>query len=131
LKYGDRVESSVLGSGALALTQIGMPELGVLVILTSIVFPLLTIGGMVYLLLPLRLGFQPPGKTAVWRMVRALNPWSLIGVFMLGLLVMSSAAIASFDPAVLWPLCGPHSAAAARGASAAEIGYAVCHTCDL
>ena len=156
LKYGDRVESSVLASGALALTKMGMPELGVLVILTSIVFPLLTIGGMVYLLLPMRLGFEPPAKTAVWRMVRALNPWSLIGVFMLGLLVsvvklqdlativpgaafyafvallvVSSAAMASFDPAVLWPLCGPHAAATARSTSAADIGYAVCHTCDL
>jgi paraquat-inducible protein A len=156
LKYGDRFEQSVLASGALVLTQMGMPELGVLVLLTSIVFPLITIGGMVYLLLPLRVGIQPPAMALVWRVVRTLNPWSLIGVFMLGLLVsvvklqdlativpgvafyafvallvVSAAATASFDPAVLWPRAGPPPDPAARGASAASLGYAVCHTCDV
>src|SRR5687768_13322375 len=61
LKYGDRVEQNVLASGAVALARAGMPELGVLVLLTSILFPLITIGGMVYLLLPLRVGLRPPG----------------------------------------------------------------------
>ncbi|MGQ0652258.1 MAG: paraquat-inducible protein A [Betaproteobacteria bacterium] len=156
LKYGDRFEEMVLGSGALVLMRVGMPELGVLVLLTSILFPLITIGGMVYLLLALRIGMRPPAMTLVWRVVRTLNPWSLIGVFMLGLLVsvvklqdlativpgmalyafvallvVAAAATASFDPAVLWPLAGPRPGRAARGASAASLGYAVCHTCDV
>ena len=155
LKYGDRVEQSLLVSGAFALQKAGMGELGVLILLTSVVFPLLTIGGMLYLLLPLRLGLRPRWMTQVWRMVRALNPWSLIGVFMLGLLVsvvklqdlatiipgvaffafvgllvISTAATASFDPAALWPRQGPVPPAAAKG-SAASLGYATCHTCDL
>jgi paraquat-inducible protein A len=156
LKYGDRVEQSVLASGALVLAQVGMPELGILVILTSVVFPLITLGGMVYLLMPLRVGIRPPGMAMVWRVVRTLTPWSLIGVFMLGLLVsvvklqdlativpgaafyafvgllvVSAAAAASFEPSVLWPRAGPPADAAARGRSAASLGYAVCHTCDV
>lgn len=162
LQFGDRSEQSLLVSGGLALQQAGMSGIGLLVVLTSVVFPFLTIGGMLYLLLPLRFNRRPPGMTVVWRVVRALSPWSLIGVFMLGLLVsvvklqdlavivpgvafyafigllvVSAAAAASFDPAVLWPRYGPtpdrgsatNSADAA--ASAAEMGYATCHTCDL
>ena len=153
LRYGDRVEQSRLASGALALQQAGMGELGLLVLLTSVVFPLLTICGMLYLLLPLRFGIRPAGMARVWRMVRSLAPWSLIGVFMLGLLVsvvklqdlativpgialyalvgllvVSAAAVASFDPGTLWPRVGP----VAQGeGSAAALGYASCHTCDV
>lgn len=159
LQYGDRVEQSLLISGGFALQQAGMGEIGLLVILTSVVFPFLTISAMLYLLLPLRLGWRPPRMTLVWRLVRVLNPWSLIGVFMLGLLVsvvklqdlamiipgvafyafigllvVSSAATASFDPAVLWPRLGPvpdQALAASADQSAAALGYAACPTCDL
>lgn len=154
LKVGDRIEQMLIVSGAVALQRAGMGELGLLVLLTSVLFPLLTFGGMLYLLLPLRLGRRPAGMVPVWRMVRALNPWSLIGVFMLALLVsvvklqdlatlvpgvglyafiallvVSAAAAASFDPAVIWPRLGPPAGAAAGGTAAAR-GYAVCHTCE-
>lgn len=159
LQYGDRFEQSLLLSGGIALQRAGMGELGLLVLLTSVVFPFLTMSGMLYLLLPLRFGVRPPWMTPVWKLVRALTPWSLIGVFMLGLLVsvvklqdlaaiipgiafyafigllvVSAAAVASFDPAVLWPRMGPVADAGAPGVaadSAAAIGYAACHTCDL
>lgn len=155
LRFGDRVEQTILISGAFALQKAGMPELGLLVVLTSVVFPFLTICGMLYLLLPLRLGIRPKWMTPVWRMVRAITPWSLIGVFMLGLLVsivklqdlatvvpgiaffafigllvISAAAVASFDPAVLWSRLGPATDGVPEG-SAASMGYATCHTCDL
>ncbi|MBI3370570.1 MAG: PqiA/YebS family transporter subunit [Betaproteobacteria bacterium] len=159
LQYGDRVEQSLLISGGWALQRAGMEELGLLVLLTSVVFPFLTMCGMLYLLLPLRFGVRPPWMTPVWKMVRALTPWSLIGVFMLGLLVsvvklqdlaaiipgvafyafigllvVSAAAVASFDPAVLWPRMGPvveSDALSASADSAAAMGYAACHACDL
>lgn len=161
LKYGDRVEQSLLISGGFALERAGMGEIGLLVVLTSVVFPFLTIGGMLYLLLSVRLGVRPPRMTEVWNLVRVLNPWSLIGVFMLGLLVsivklqdlativpgiafyafigllvVSAAAAASFDPAVLWPRIGPVPPPAAPDreavdTSAAALGYASCHSCGL
>ena len=159
LQYGDRIEQSLLISGGFALQQAGMGEIGLLVLLTSVIFPFLSISAMLYLLLPLRLGIRPPYMTPVWRLVRALGPWSLIGVFMLGLLVsvvklqdlamiipgvafyafigllvVSSAAAASFDPAALWPRLGPvadDGIGAARTGSAADCGYAACPSCDL
>ena len=159
LKFGDRVEQSLLISGGLALQRAGMPEIGLLVLLTSVIFPLLTICGMLYLLLPLRFGFTPQWKTPVWRFVRAISPWSLMGVFMLGLLVsvlklqdlaaivpgvafysfiglliVASAAAASFDPAVIWPRIGPtmvNEPTDDTVHNAAELNFLTCHTCDL
>lgn len=154
LQFGDRIEQSLLVSGGFALHSAGLGEIGLLVFLTSVLFPLLTIGGMLCVLLPLRFGYRPSWMPRLWRLVRALNPWSLIGVFMLGLLVsvvklqdmativpgvafyafigllvVSSAAVASFDPAALWPRIGPDDMPAAESAAAA--GYVTCHTCDL
>ena len=157
LQYGDRIEVSRLISGGFALHQAGMTEIGVLVFLTSVLFPFLTLAGMIYLLLPARLGMELPGRVIVWRGVRAMNPWSLVGVFMLGLLVsvvklqdmativpgvafyafvglllVSAAAVASFDPAVLWPRVGPLPAQELPPDSgAAAQGYVTCPTCDL
>lgn len=159
LQYGDRIEQSLLISGGFALLQAGMGEIGLLVLLTSVVFPVLTILSMLYLLLPLRIGIRPPRMATVWRLVRLLSPWSLIGVFMLGLLVsvvklqdlamiipgvafyafigllvVSAAASASFDPAVLWPRQGPvpeSGTSAVASVSAASLGYAACPCCEL
>lgn len=170
LQYGDRIEQSRLASAGLALLQAGMAEVGVLVLLTSVVFPTLTILAMLALLLPLRMGWPVRGQVLLWRLLQVLLPWSLVGVFMLGLLVsvvklqdlavvvpgvaffafigllvVSSAAWASFDAAVLWPRVGPLPGGALLAAvtpvaadtavskirSAAALGYASCQTCGL
>lgn len=127
LELGGRVEQNILMSGGLAMIDMGMPDLGVLILLTSILLPLLTILGMLYLLIPVRFGLRPPAMGLVYRVIEAINPWSLVSVFMLGvliaivklqdlanvipgislyalvgLLITFAAARASFDPAVLW-----------------------------
>lgn len=157
LKVGDRVEQMQIASAGLSLFRQGMGEIGLLVLLTSILAPLFALGGMLSLLLPLRLGIRPGYMAPVWRMVRALEPWSLGGVFMLALLVsivklqdlatlvpgvglyafvallgVSAAAVASFDPGLLWPRVGPEGEGLdGRRRNAAAQGYATCHTCDL
>ena len=157
LKLSGRVEENLMLSGPLALARAGMPEIGVLVFLTSILFPLLTIAGMLYVLLPLRFGWRFPGVAPAYRMVRLLTPWSLIGVFMLGLLVsivklldladvvpgtglyafvglllVSAAAHANLDHGAIWPRVGPLPASAGQaGATAAALGMTSCHTCEL
>jgi paraquat-inducible protein A len=155
LKLSGRVEENVMLSGPLALAREGMPELGLLVFLTSILFPLGTIAGSLYVLLPRRFGWRVPGAALAWRMVRILNPWSLVGVFMLGLLVSmvklldladvvpgtglyafvglllaTAAANANMDPGAIWPRVGP-PAAGQGPATAAALGLTPCHTCDL
>jgi paraquat-inducible protein A len=155
LRLGGREEATALVSGALAFFRLGMPEVGVLVFATSILFPLVTIAGMLYVLLPLHFGYRPPLMATVYRWVRRLVPWSLVGVFMLGvlvsivklldlatvipgvslfafagLLVVAGAAAANLDDGVVWEAAdgpGPE----VGGGSAAERGLVACHTCGL
>ena len=156
LKLGGRIEQSRLISGSFEMYRAGMPEMGLLVLLTSVVFPFITICGMIYVLLPLRLGISVPWIMPVWRVVRAISPWSLMGVFMLGLLVsvlklqemaviipgfgffafiglllVSSAAAANFDPGTIWPRVGPDELKVpiGQGCTAAESGYVSCPAC--
>ncbi len=156
LKLSGRVEDNLLISGTLALYRLGMGELGVLVFLTSILFPFLTIAGMLYILLPLKFGFRPWGMAQVYRLYRAVAPWSLLGVFMLGvlvaivklldlatiipgislfsfaaLLVVSAAAGVNLDNSVIWPRLGPKPTVGGPGATAAERDLVGCHTCAM
>jgi paraquat-inducible protein A len=156
LKLGGRIEENVLLSGALALYREGMGELGVVVFLTSLLFPLLTISGMLFVLVPLKFGYRPHGIAKAYRLVRALTPWSLIGVFMLGvliavvklldlatvipgvslyafaaLLVVSAAAAANLDTSVIWPHPGQKIQPKASGATAADENLMACHTCGM
>jgi len=87
LKFAGRVETDMLMSGPMALFNIGMDGIGLLVLMTSILFPLLTMVAALYLLIAARLDVQPPGKGMVYRMVRFLVPWSMLGVFMLAVLI--------------------------------------------
>ena len=87
MKVGGIYQENFLFAGGWALYQNGMGELGLVVFLTSIVFPLVTILGMIYLLLPARLGIAPPQAGRVFQLVKALEPWNLISVFMLGTLI--------------------------------------------
>lgn len=155
LKLSGRVEENVLISGAWALYQLGMGELGLLVFLTSVFFPLLIILGMLYLLVPARFGWRTPAKGRIYRFIRILLPFNLVGVFMLGVLIaivklldmatvipgislyalfgwliVSTAARSSFEPTVLWP--HTHSKQLKLDPcrqSAHASGLTSCHTC--
>ena len=154
LKLGGRVEQNILVSSSWALHELGMTGLAVLVFLTSVGFPLIAIGGMLYILIPARFGHQPPAMVLIYRLVNAITPWSLVGVFMLGvliafvklrdiatvipgtsvyalavLLIVYSAARANFDPRAMWALvpCEPPD----PDALAAPGGYLNCHLCGL
>ena len=87
LKVGAIYHENLLLAGGLALYENGMGELGLVVFLTSIVFPFITIAGMIYLLLPLRFNVIAPATGRVYQIVRVLEPWSLVSVFMLGTLI--------------------------------------------
>lgn len=156
LKLSGRIEENVLISGALALYRLGMGEVGGLVFLTSFLFPLLTITGMLYILLPLNLGYRPWKMGPVYRLVRALAPWTLLGVFMLGILiaivklrdlatiipgvslfsfvalmVVTAAAEVNLDATVIWPRMRLEPKESGNGATAAARNLIGCHTCAL
>ncbi len=156
LELEGRVEESLVLSGVRALWQAGMAALAVVVLLTSFVFPLLTLLGLLWLLLPVRLGYLAPGAATVLRVLRQIGPWTLLGVFMLGVLIAfvkladlatvlpgvslyaffglilcTTAAMAGFDTSLLWPRVGPRSVPLAARARAADHGLQACHTCSL
>ncbi len=155
LKVGGRMEENVLLSGVLAFYHQGMGELAVLVFLTSFLFPLLTISGMLYVLISMKSMTPLPAALRVYRLVRTLSPWSLVGVFMLAVLVAivklldlatvipgvslfalaalllaATAARSNLDEAVLWSMRGT-TLPAATAPTAAEQGLVSCHTCGL
>ncbi len=154
LELGGRVVNNILLSGGWSLYQQGMGELGLLIFFTSFGFPLFVITGMLYLLLPIRLGFVPPYMGSVYRMVHAIIPWSLVGVFMLGvliaivklqdlanvitgpalisfavLLVVYSAARANFDPEILWSAAGHPKQDLKSKTASSDSKIVNCHTC--
>lgn len=151
LELGGRIVENNLIAGGVAMYKMGMGELGILIFFTSIGFPCMTILGMLYLLLPLRLGIIPPAMGQVYRVLHAVLPWSLVSVFMLGvlisivklqdlanviigpslyalvgLLVVFAAARANFDPEVLWEHIGYHPPKLDDAAALLN-----CHTCGL
>ena len=82
-----REQQNTLATGVKELYENGMLGLSILVFLTSIAFPLLKLSGMAWLLLPLRQGRRPWKLAPVFRMVQTLHPWSMMEVYMLGVLV--------------------------------------------
>lgn len=83
---GQRVEVTQFAA-VLALWEGGMELVAALVFLTTMVFPVLEVVMIGMVLLPLRLGRQVPGLAGFYRMVRSVQPWGMIEVFLLGMLV--------------------------------------------
>jgi len=77
----------LLLSGPSALFIAGNFDVATLVLMVSIVFPLLTMLGALYLLIFAYFGMDAPGKGAIYRLVHRLMPWSMLGVFMLGVII--------------------------------------------
>ncbi|MEO5362261.1 MAG: PqiA/YebS family transporter subunit [Magnetococcus sp. DMHC-8] len=88
LELGGRLQESTLWTGVTALFAEGFWLLALLVLCTSLLFPLLVLSGMSWLLLPWpRRSPFPRGTTVIFRAVTALTPWSMIGIYTLGLMV--------------------------------------------
>ena len=118
---------TTLVTGVVDLWQQGKPELAALVFLTIFLAPLLQISLLLYLLAPLHAGRVPWRMAGAFRRLRRVEPWSMMEVFMIGILVaivklmdlatiepglalwafillflVISGAVASLDPHALW-----------------------------
>ena len=87
LKMEAQIHQTNLITGIKVLYTQGMQGLAVVVLLTTILAPLAQLVGMLYLLLPLRHDRVPPKFAPIFRFVRGLETWSMMEVFMLGILV--------------------------------------------
>ena len=87
LQINGNSRSATLIDAARGLFDQGFVSLSALVLLTTVIFPLLQIAGILYLLLPLRRRRRARYQRPVFRLLVSIRPWILIEVFMLGAIV--------------------------------------------
>jgi paraquat-inducible protein A len=73
-----------------------MRSIALLVFLTTILIPALELITMTYLLLPLKFRRVPAGYPSLLGMLRVVEPWGMVEVFMLGVLVSLVKLTSSF-----------------------------------
>ena len=102
LNIEGQVQETRLASGVVVLFHEGMPWMGVLVLATGIVFPLMELFGLTYVLLPLKFERLSWKTAVVFRLIRALQPWGMTEVFLLGILVsiVKLAGMATIIPGI-------------------------------
>lgn len=105
---GIRTTTTLIGA-VKALQDQGLTIVAGMVFITAIVAPVMEIGALLYLLLPLRFGHVPAGLNTILRTAHEVKHWNMVEVFMLGVLValVKLAKIASVTPALaLWMFAG-------------------------
>jgi paraquat-inducible protein A len=102
MKIEDQVQESTLITGIQELWAQGMWQVALLVFLTTILVPLAQLTGLLYVLMPLKLNRKPWMLARIFRFVQRLHPWSMMEVFMLGILVsiVKLAGMASMIPGI-------------------------------
>ncbi len=85
---------TILASGPLALRGEGMWEVAIVVLATTMLAPLARIAAMAWVLAGLRMRIPPRGLPVVFRWVEMLRPWSMVEVFLLGVLVAYTRLVA-------------------------------------
>lgn len=107
LKLQGQVIQTTLYHTVRMLYDEDMKSLAALVFATTILMPALQLCAMAYLLVPLKLGRAPPHFALVFRALRAVGPWCMVEVLMLGVLVslVKLAHLAKVVPGIaLWSL---------------------------
>lgn len=87
LEVQEHVSSSSLSGAVQRLWSQDMGILAALLAATTIVLPALELSIMLHILLPLRFGRVPAGMPMLLRGLQAVRPWSMMEIFLLGVLV--------------------------------------------
>jgi paraquat-inducible protein A len=82
-----QVTETTLATGVKDLFAAGTWEIAILVALTTLVAPLLQITLLLYVLLPVHLGRVPWQMAPAFRLLRRVQPWSMMEVFLIGIAV--------------------------------------------
>lgn len=82
-----QVTQTTLGSGTLALWEQKRYAVAALVFLTTILAPALQILLLLYVVAPIQLSWKAPGAVTAFRWVEHFRPWSMMEVFLIGILV--------------------------------------------
>jgi|688.fasta_scaffold264146_2 paraquat-inducible protein A len=81
-----RRELTLVGA-ATALIDENAPVLGLSVMLFTVLAPLMLAGGMIYVCLPLMFGRAAPGAVMAAKWMYRSEPWNMVEVFLLGVIV--------------------------------------------
>jgi len=81
------VRETTLVTGIHELYNQELWGLATLVLLTCVIFPVTEMSCLLYLLVPLRFGRVPLHFAKVLRLIHHIRPWSMMEIFMLGILV--------------------------------------------
>jgi paraquat-inducible protein A len=87
----------------------GHPEIALAAVAFTLIAPLLLVGGLLYVAAPLRFGIALPGARAVTRLFQLSEPWSMLEVFLLSILValLKLGAVGDIHLGVgIWALAG-------------------------
>lgn len=76
-----------LANAALALFHEGAPLLGCAIVMFTMVVPVVLAGGLIYVCGPLMFGRTAPGAFQVAKWMYRCEPWNMVEVFLLGVLV--------------------------------------------
>jgi paraquat-inducible protein A len=153
-KIQAQIRETTLITGVQELYLQGMWILATVVLLTAIVVPAIQLMGLLYVLVPLRLSRLPWNLKTVFRFIQHLQPWGMMEVFMLGILVsyvklakmativpgialfafmalifILAASMAALDPHDVWKRIQPQ--APTHRTMARRTKLIGCHTCHL
>ncbi len=80
-------DATYLLAGIFTLYDQGRPLLATLVLFTTALAPAAHLALLLYVYGALRLGRRPPAFTTALRLIQAIVPWSMLEIFLLGLIV--------------------------------------------
>ena len=82
-----RETRTTLFTGVLDLWEQGVPAIAALVAFTAVLAPFGHVALLLYVLLPAQLGRTPWQMARAFRLLRRVQPWSMMEVFLVGILV--------------------------------------------
>ena len=102
LRIGAQVRETTLITGIHELYLQGMHMIATLVLITTVLAPFIQMMCLFYVLLPLKFGRVPRRLPRVFRFIESVLPWSMMEVFMVGILVsvVKLAKMAKIIPGV-------------------------------
>ncbi len=102
LKIGAQVRDTTLITGIHELYLQGKQEIAILVLLTTVLVPFIQIMCLIYILLPLKFDRLPKRLPWVLRFLHRIQPWGMMEVFMVGILVsvVKLAGMAKIIPGI-------------------------------
>jgi len=81
------MQHGTLFSATLSLFEAGMPFLGMLMLFTTILFPLFSLCGTIYVLLSIRMNHYSHSIAPLFRFLRSTDAWGMLEIFLLALIV--------------------------------------------